>query len=1100
MGADMFYSDGSTTRSGGLGLRTGAIWWRWILAFIPPSAAFLVDWAFYDAIAPNIWFIFYPALFVSARLGGLVPTLAATVATMAATWWTLVPPRFSLLGHGREVVAAAMLVVTSCIMASLLEQLRRSHDSLASSHAQRELFSALVENSSDFIGISDLQGRPIYINPGGRSMVGLHPDEPVERTRIRDYFPDDLLGFVKDVIVKEMTARGEWKGETRFRHFRTGEPILVSDKHFVIRERTTGRALGFGTITRDISDLQRARDEVLAANIRLQALERSLRVTVEDLQRAQSVAKVGSWRLLAGDAYQVSEEGHRILGTPLGEPVRYEVFLSLVHPGDRALVDERWRAAVAGNQPYDLEFRLLVDGRVKWVRSAADLHLDAAGVLVGSIGIMQDITDRKRMEDELHRWQQRMEVALDGANLGAWDWNVQTGEFVYNRRWAELRGYDVGELPQRIESWYFGIHPEDLPHVQQALAEHFEGRRPEYAVELRTMTKDGRWVWTLQRGKIVAHDEHGTPLRMAGTSLDISRLKRTELEQRFLADLGLHLGKSLAVEDTLAAIADVAAKHLADWCVIDVVEDSGEVRRAHIGCARPSMRLFADEYARLPLDRTRPLMVTQVLETGTPLLEARVTPAILEHWAQNEEHLRLLRAANICSILWVPLRGRDRILGAVGLVSSTPSHRYGPADLHLAKELTRRASLAVENARLYRASGRAIAARDELLAVVAHDLRNPLGTILMDAQRAQRRLVDLDGSARPVFDRIARAAKRMDRIIQDLLQVTRLEAGGLNLARAALAARAVASEAVEAQQTLAAAASVELRLDAADPIPDVLADRHRLLQVFENLIGNALKFTPAGGRVTVGATRQRDAALYYVRDSGPGISRRGPAAPLRSLLAGTSEPGQQARRLGPGPAHREGHRRGPRRPRVGGERTGRREHLLLHHPSRVLDGSAGVAGAARGPLTVTSQSVLVFLIRRGRRRRIRRVRAERGPHERGHVEQVAGVCPRSRSFASSVLGFAARRLVKGISSPNPVSQGQARVVAGGPPQAGATPRSRPVREAAVFARRPARRARPDADTRAARRRRAWRSRRASRTEPRPRCRAASGSRSDSCGR
>src|SRR5262249_28456528 len=150
-------------------------------------------------------------------------------------------------------------------------------------------------------------------------------------------------------------------------------------------------------------------------------------------------------------------------------------------------------------------------------------------------------------EDELHGWRERMEVALNGADLGAWDWNVKTGEFVHNARWAELRGYRQGELPERVESWYFGIHPDDLSRVYQALTDHFEGRRPEYSVELRTVTRDGRWVWTLERGKLVARDEHGLPLRMAGTLLDITHQKRTEFEQQFLADLGPLLGKSLAV-------------------------------------------------------------------------------------------------------------------------------------------------------------------------------------------------------------------------------------------------------------------------------------------------------------------------------------------------------------------------------------------------------------------------------------------------------------------------------------------------------------------------------------------------------------------------
>src|SRR5262249_44127425 len=145
-----------------------------------------------------------------------------------------------------------------------------------------------------------------------------------------------------------------------------------------------------------------------------------------------------------------------------------------------------------------------------------------------------------------------------------------------------------------------------------------------------------------------------------------------------------------------------------------------------------------------------------------------------------------------------------------------------------------------------------------------------LGTILMQAQMERRR-VDVAGGTRDTFDRIERATRRMDRLIQDLLDITRVEAGQLALERTVLTARAVAAEAVEAQKTLAAKASVGLQLEAAHGLPEIFADRHRLLQVFENLIGNALKFTPEEGRVTVGAVDHAGAVLYYVRDTGPGI-------------------------------------------------------------------------------------------------------------------------------------------------------------------------------------------------------------------------------------
>jgi PAS domain S-box-containing protein len=479
---------------------------------------------------------------------------------------------------------------------------------------------------------------------------------------------------------------------------------------------------------------------------------------------------------------------------------------------------------------------------------------------------------QKSVAAELHRSRERLDQALKGADLAAWEWNVQTGEFVHNARWAELRGYHPGELPLRVESWFVGIHPDDMPQVKRALSAHLEGRSPDYNIQIRVAAKDGRWVWILQRGKVYARDERGQPLRMAGTSLDITEQKRTEIEQHFLTRIGLDLGKMLVVDDTLSALAEVVVKDLADYCVIDLVEESGEIRRAKVACSVQAKSALLEEFARLSLGSQRTPILLQVLQGGGTLLFETVVPKDLEIWARNEEHLRLLRASEVCSLLWVPLVGRDRILGGFCLASASRTRKYQQDDLRFAEQLARVASLSVDNARLYTASRRASDARDEVLAVVAHDLRNPLGTILLQAGLLRRQLDRPENPASRAIERIGYAALRMNRLIKDLLDVTCLEAGQLKLERAPHPMQEVVAEAVEEERALATAASVEIRIDTPEHLPDVYADRDRVLQVFENLIGNALKFTPAGGYITVGAVPHGGFVLCSVQDTGRGIS------------------------------------------------------------------------------------------------------------------------------------------------------------------------------------------------------------------------------------
>ena len=111
---------------------------------------------------------------------------------------------------------------------------------------ERQVFVSFLENSSDFIGIADPNGKPIYVNPAGRRMVGLPADYPVENTQIAEYYPSDQRAYVSDVIVRSMVEHGRWHGETYFRHWQTEEAIPVSDEHFMIRDSETGRVLWDG--------------------------------------------------------------------------------------------------------------------------------------------------------------------------------------------------------------------------------------------------------------------------------------------------------------------------------------------------------------------------------------------------------------------------------------------------------------------------------------------------------------------------------------------------------------------------------------------------------------------------------------------------------------------------------------------------------------------------------------------------------------------------------------------------------------------------------------------------------------------------------------
>ncbi len=305
-------------------------------------------------------------------------------------------------------------------------------------------------------------------------------------------------------------------------------------------------------------------------------------------------------------------------------------------------------------------------------------------------------------------------------------------------------------------------------------------------------------------------------------------------------------------------------REFADFCLIELADEQGDLRRLEVGTSDPRKAGIAEALKRFPVDRDRPHLSWAILQSKEPQLTAEVTSETIRAIAQNDENRRLLEEIAPTSMMGVPLTVRGRLLGALVVAWCRPERRYTAADLHLLEEVGRRAALALENARLYRAAQQAVQARDQVLGIVAHDLRNPLNTILMQAMLLRLR--------RGEPERIERAASRMNRLIQDLLDVTRMEAGRLSIEPVRVPVRQVIKESLEAQQALLSSSSLEVRIEVAPELPEIWADRDRLLQVFENLVGNAAKFTGAGGRVTIGARPREAEVLFWIADTGIGIS------------------------------------------------------------------------------------------------------------------------------------------------------------------------------------------------------------------------------------
>ncbi|NVB81791.1 MAG: GAF domain-containing sensor histidine kinase [Kofleriaceae bacterium] len=338
--------------------------------------------------------------------------------------------------------------------------------------------------------------------------------------------------------------------------------------------------------------------------------------------------------------------------------------------------------------------------------------------------------------------------------------------------------------------------------------------------------------------------------------------------QTFLARIGEIFALSLDPQETLTRIADAAVEWIADFVEIDLLED-GTLRRFKLAHADPADAEITRDLEDLPRDRKPDVAHVALATKQTQVLEV-VTEANLLDITDDELRPRAM-AMRPKSIMWVPLIAHDEVIGVMVFVSRRPGRHYDASHVKAAEEVARRAAVALDNARLYKVASDAVEARDEILGVVAHDLRNPLATIQMAAEMVLEQRGEPAVCVENAMQIILRSSDRANRLIEDLLELRRVQLGQLSVRPEIVEPERLIRELLTSQSLLLATARLELRCELPASLPALWADRDRVTQVFENLFANALKFTPGGGTITFGARADGDEVLFRVSDTGPGM-------------------------------------------------------------------------------------------------------------------------------------------------------------------------------------------------------------------------------------
>jgi PAS domain S-box-containing protein len=343
----------------------------------------------------------------------------------------------------------------------------------------------------------------------------------------------------------------------------------------------------------------------------------------------------------------------------------------------------------------------------------------------------------------------------------------------------------------------------------------------------------------------------------------------------FLAEASAALASSLDYRTTLASVAQFLVPRIADGSAVDMLDAKGRLSRVATGHSDPLRAAAAQEIAnRYPPELGASHGAGRVVATGEAQVLSDVTEEVLRATARDEEHLRLLRSLRLVSLMCVPLSTRGKTLGAITLASSESGRRFGPEDLAFAQDLAGRASVAIENSRLYREAREAVRARDEFLSIASHELKTPLTTLQLQIQGLARKLKSSveEPALQGLAARVATSERQVERLtalINNLLDISRITAGRLDLDLEPVDLAAVAREAAARFREDLARAGCVLELRAEGECVGQW-DRLRLEQVVTNLLSNATKYG-AGRPIEIEVDGGEATARFSIRDHGIGI-------------------------------------------------------------------------------------------------------------------------------------------------------------------------------------------------------------------------------------
>ena len=494
--------------------------------------------------------------------------------------------------------------------------------------------------------------------------------------------------------------------------------------------------------------------------------------------------------------------------------------------------------------------------------------------------------------ESLRDSEERSRVAIEAGEMGTWEWVAATGEVRWSASLERIHGVAPGTFGGTFEAVLKEAHPEDRETLRRTAEASLEGNG-QYALEYRIVRPDGAVRWVEARGQVL-RDQSGQAHRMVGVCTDVTERRNREHERAILLEEERAAReRAEEAERRLAVLGDIAGSITSSLDLDTVLKRVTE--GAKDLCHGDTAALFLKDgasqdmvaryqngspagYSSLRIAAGQGLG-GQVMTTGRP----RRTASYLEDPQVPGDFREVARQTGTKALMVVPIAVRRQVEGLL-YISTTSSHTFSDEDEAMCLRLADQAAIAIQNAMLFaleralrseaeHARGHADMAnraKDEFLTVLSHELRTPLNAVYGWARLLRDSQLDAETSARAI-DAITRNAEAQSRLIDDLLDVSRIVAGKMRLDFRSVDLPAVVGAAVDAVRPAAEAKQLRLFTMLDPQAGPVQGDADRLQQIVWNLVMNAVKFTPRGGRIDIVVRRVRSAVEIIVTDTGLGI-------------------------------------------------------------------------------------------------------------------------------------------------------------------------------------------------------------------------------------